>query len=140
MAYCTIAQVRSQFPLLVIGVVADADMTLYIARADAMIDTALNGASYVTPVVSPTSDIEMWSVYGAALQAGVQVEGAGQSNPPFNWPNILAWYQFIKDEARMGKLSIPRNTYAATVTSDDLEDPDNSEFQTLGNFTLNSDD
>jgi hypothetical protein len=141
MAYCTKTQVRAQFPLITIASgVTDLILDDYIARADAMINTALNGNNYVTPVVSPTSDIEMWSIYGAGLQSGVQVEGGGQANSPFNWPNILAWYEFIKTEARMGKLAIPKNTYAATVTSDSLDDPDYSEFKTPDNFVLNTDD
>ncbi len=139
MAYCTKAQVRAQFPLIEATVVIDATLDDYIARADAMINTALNGNNYVTPVVSPTKDIEMWSIYGAALQCNIQVVGAGQNNEAFNFPNILAWYEFIKTEAKNGKLLIPRNTYAASVTSDNLEDPDYSEFKTPEGFALNND-
>ena len=140
MAYCTKAQVRAQFPLITIASgVTDLILDDYIARADAMIDSALAQGRYVVPVVSPTSDIEMWSIYGAGLQSGVQLIGTPQTNSPFTWPDVMAWYQFIKDEASKGILQIPRYSSTATVTSDDLEDPTYSEMQLPDNFTLNSD-
>ncbi len=137
MAYCTTAQIEAQFPLLADKI--DSTAADYIARADGMINTVLSGANYVTPVVLPTKDIEMWSIYGAALQAGIQVLSTAQSESPFHFPNIFTWYEFIKNEVKAGKLSIPRNTYAASVTSDDLEDPDYSEFKMPEGFALNSD-
>jgi hypothetical protein len=137
MAYCTLAQVEAQFPILTDKI--DSTATDYIARADAMIDAALAKGRYVTPVVSPTADITMWSIYGVALMAGIQLENTAQTNAPFSWTSVQTWYVWMVEEAKKGILQIPRYTSAPTVTSDSMTDPDYSQFELPAEFTLNND-